>query len=333
MKIGITNGPMGNPDVIVVGAGLAGLTCATHLQSAGHSVLVLDKSRGIGGRVATRRYEDTCIDHGLPAWEHQGSATQALCENLRAAGVIRALGLPATCPEQFASPLGMTQGMKWLARELNLFRSWRLARLNVTAIGWQLTNTEPEIAPLYAPRVVLAIPAPQAIEILQTIPLRRELLAPLHSVQFHPCLTVMAGYERLDLSRVAFRTPSPEPRLAVIIADGHKRSPEMQTTLVLHSSPAFAQKHLDAPDYAEQAQQTLLPLAAKQLQLSAIATPDWVQVHRWRYARTRQPFGAPYWSAPTRYPLVCCGDWCLGDRAEDALISGQAAARWLTKSA
>jgi hypothetical protein len=333
MKNGILNGFMGNPDVIVIGAGLAGLTCATQLQSAGHSVLVLDKSRGIGGRVATRRHEETCVDHGLPAWEHQGAATQAVCESLSAAGVIRALSLPAPCPEQFASPLGMTQGTKWLARELQVWRSWQLARLNVGAIGWQLTSTKPAVAPLYAPRVVLAIPAPQAVEILQTIPLRREILDPLRSVQFHPCLTVMAGYERLDLSRVAFRTPSPDPRLAVIIADSHKRPPEAETTLVLHSSPEFAHKHLDAPDYVEQAQKTLLPLAAKQLQLSAIATPDWVQVHRWRYARTRTPLGAAYWSAPTQYPLVCCGDWCLGDRAEDALISGQAAARWLTKSA
>ena len=42
-----------NADVIVVGAGLAGLSCAIHLQNAGMSVLVLEASDSVGGRVRT----------------------------------------------------------------------------------------------------------------------------------------------------------------------------------------------------------------------------------------------------------------------------------------
>jgi len=43
------------PRTAVIGAGMAGLTCATALRAAGHGVLVLDKSRGPGGRMSTRR--------------------------------------------------------------------------------------------------------------------------------------------------------------------------------------------------------------------------------------------------------------------------------------
>ena len=51
-------------DVAVIGAGIAGLTAARHLHQAGYRILVLEKSRGLGGRLATRRVDGQPIDHG-----------------------------------------------------------------------------------------------------------------------------------------------------------------------------------------------------------------------------------------------------------------------------
>ena len=45
---------MNPPSVAIVGAGMSGLTCARALQDAGFRVQVFDKSRGVGGRLATR---------------------------------------------------------------------------------------------------------------------------------------------------------------------------------------------------------------------------------------------------------------------------------------
>jgi len=50
--------------VIVVGAGLSGLTAARHIAAGGHDVTVLDKGRSSGGRCATRRIGDAVLDHG-----------------------------------------------------------------------------------------------------------------------------------------------------------------------------------------------------------------------------------------------------------------------------
>ena len=50
--------------VAVLGAGLAGLSCARHLQQQGLEVRLFDKSRGPAGRMSTRRGDDWQCDHG-----------------------------------------------------------------------------------------------------------------------------------------------------------------------------------------------------------------------------------------------------------------------------
>ena len=44
-------------DVVILGAGVAGLAAAQDLRAAGARVQVLDKSRGVSGRAATKRFE------------------------------------------------------------------------------------------------------------------------------------------------------------------------------------------------------------------------------------------------------------------------------------
>ncbi|MFM7102667.1 MAG: NAD(P)-binding protein, partial [Verrucomicrobiota bacterium] len=74
-------------DVLVVGAGLAGLAAATALQRAGRSVRVLDKGRGVGGRLATRRIGGATFDHGAQFLTARDPRFAALLEGCRAAGV------------------------------------------------------------------------------------------------------------------------------------------------------------------------------------------------------------------------------------------------------
>ncbi|HEX4018778.1 MAG TPA: FAD-dependent oxidoreductase [Frankiaceae bacterium] len=60
---------MPDADVIVVGAGLAGLSAARHLQAAGRSVMVLEASAAVGGRVRTDRVDGWLLDHGFQVFD------------------------------------------------------------------------------------------------------------------------------------------------------------------------------------------------------------------------------------------------------------------------
>jgi predicted NAD/FAD-dependent oxidoreductase len=56
--------PERQDDVLVIGAGMAGVMAATELTRSGARVLVLDKGRSVGGRLASRRISEATFDHG-----------------------------------------------------------------------------------------------------------------------------------------------------------------------------------------------------------------------------------------------------------------------------
>lgn len=56
---------MSDADVIIVGAGLAGLACATALHAAGREVRVLEAGDGVGGRVRTDHVDGYTLDRGF----------------------------------------------------------------------------------------------------------------------------------------------------------------------------------------------------------------------------------------------------------------------------
>jgi phytoene dehydrogenase-like protein len=54
-----------NPDVLIIGGGLAGLCCAFQLHQSGFSFQVLEASNGVGGRVRTDKVEGFLLDRGF----------------------------------------------------------------------------------------------------------------------------------------------------------------------------------------------------------------------------------------------------------------------------
>ena len=80
---------MQSKNVIVIGAGLSGIAAATDLHAAGHTVTVLEKSRGISGRAATRRWEGAVLDHGAPFFTARGERFTTVIQTLEESGAVR----------------------------------------------------------------------------------------------------------------------------------------------------------------------------------------------------------------------------------------------------
>jgi predicted NAD/FAD-dependent oxidoreductase len=351
-------------DIAVIGAGIAGIICAQQLQQAGYQVVVLEKSRGFGGRFATRRLHNTRADHGVRYLEPDGEQLQQLIKLLTNRNILQVwteaiyeLGADGSLQQKNDYPRyvafeGMTAVAKFLAKGLDIWTNQRVEAIQIKAEGdflnvedhecdrtYQLLLSSPNPATqtpdkLNARAIVVAIPAPQALSLLEPLAesgLSPEFINNLRSVEFDPCLSVMVGYpptRQQDLDQLlpawkAVICPH-DPQIAWIGLDSSKRQEVKQPVFVIQSTAEFAQTYLDTDDLQPAAHQ-LLSHAAKHL-IPWLDQPEWLQIHRWRYAFPKQSLQIDYLDTNLPLPLVCCGDWCGGNRIESAIDSGFAAA-------
>ena len=302
--------------VIVIGAGMAGLACARALKSAGLEVLVLDKGRGIGGRMATRRVE---LDEGATRFDHGAQyftvRTPEFSRFLKTLPQAVGAWHDGTARSHFVGLPGMSGLPRALAQGLEIRQGVEVTALNPVSGGWQV---ESESGSFEASRLVLTVPAPQALQLLSDHPLSETLA----KVGMAPCLTLMAAFS-LDTPRPFVNRRDPDQSLAWIAQDSSKpgRAGPV-TTWVAQAGPNWSARHLELRRDA---------LAARMLRLiSAEIGVDPEQVlysdtHRWRYAQVTNPLGQPFLRSNCGR-LHLGGDWCLGARVEAAWLSGRAVA-------
>ncbi len=313
-------------DVLVVGAGIAGLTAATALADAGHTVVVVDKGRGVGGRMATRRLGEAVFDHGAQFFTTPGPELGPLVDRWRDRGVIvpwfegRLLpdgGLVADGHPRWRGAPSMTAVAKHLAERLDVRTSSTVTAVSSGA-GWRAEVADGGV--LEAPALVLTAPVPQTLALLDAggVVLDDGDERELRALDYDPCLAVLAvldgpsglpapGAWRLGAEPVEF------------VADNQAKGVSPSPAVTVHAGPVTSRDWWDRDDDA----------VARDL-LAAVpglaAAPVEVQVQRWRYARpvscrperARRLAGLP--------PAVLAGDIFGGPLVGGAARSGLAAA-------
>ncbi|WP_185962055.1 NAD(P)/FAD-dependent oxidoreductase [Palleronia caenipelagi] len=283
-------------NIAVIGAGMAGLAAARHLADAGRQVVVFEKSRGTGGRLATRRRSEAMFDHGAPIAQGCSDFDATMC----------ALSADRIGAGWRGSP-GMSALLKPWVDGLDLRHEQQVTAVDHLRDGWHLTIADHGGAgPFDA--VVIAIPAPQAQKLMPH--------PALEKVMMRPAWSLLAIWPELTL-------PKPSAPFEVIV-DMSSHPNGTVGAIVAHCNEAFSRSHLeDTPDQ-------ICSLLVQRLQQLTGCTvmPRFAQAHRWRYARTTDPLGQPFIDAG--YGCFIGGDWALGSHAGDAWRSGLALAEALT---
>ncbi len=311
-------------DVMVIGAGMAGLIAAAELQRACRRVLVLDKGRGVGGRLASRRIDGATFDHGAQFITTRDPRFAAVLEQGRQDGTMeewcRGFAGAADGHARWRGKPAMSAVAKYLALDLDLLLEMPVAALHRTGDRWRAETTTGRT--FTAGAVVLTPPVPQSLALLDAsgIVLAPEMRTRLAAIEYERCLAVMAVLD--GASRIpppGGLTPADGP--IAWIADNQLKGISAEPAVTIHATHAFSLEHWDRDRQASG--RALLDAAAESLG----ATVMTFQVHGWRYSKPMRVDEEPCVLVSQSPPLVLAGDAFAGPRVEGAALSGWAAAQ------
>jgi len=316
---------------IIVGGGITGLITATILQRQGISVTVLDKGRGIGGRLATRRVggEDAAegvFDYGTQYISVSDPKFQVWIDDWLEAGIIKEWsrgfgkvdGKPRYCG------INGTRGVaKHLAQDLDVRTGTKVVKVNYDK-HWVV---ETETGEQYLGEMLLLTPpVPQSLDLLDAslivLPLDERFA--LENITYHRSVSVLALLEKPSSIPAPGGMSLDEDDL-VWLGDNYRKgiSPNGYA-VTLQSSSSFADYYWESDD-AEIAYK-LLTAAADYLDAAVTK----YQVHRWRYSLPKTFHPQPY-LALSEIPLIFAGDGFVAPKVEGAALSGIAAGELISK--
>ena len=350
-------------DVIVVGAGVAGLCAASELVAAGRRVLLLEKSRGVGGRMATRRVGEAVFDHGAQFFTIRGRAFGNVVGDAHRAGLVEkwcesfpraasAADGPAAAKDadeadrqaRWRGVRGMTDLPKRIAESVAAADGSFELRTSVRVVAVGVDGGRVRIAvdgagPLVADAAIVTSPAPQAIDLFRAaggcleagvgeMAVDADAIGALEEIRYDPCFALMLVLDRPSL------VPPPggirfDDGDVSWIADDQAKGISPVPAITVHASAAFSREHFDDPP--EGVADRLVEAVRPWIDGDPATAIRERSLHRWKFSLASQVARSPMIAVSTAPPIVCCGDGFGGARVEGAASSGLAAGRWLAR--
>ena len=317
--------------VAIIGAGAAGLTCARVLKEQGYSPTIFEKSRGLGGRLATRRADGgVAFDHGVQYVTAKSAVFRDFMRSSIAEGAAalwhpqRAEKTSRDQQDWFVGTPTMNTFLKTGTDGIEIRLQTEIKSIERQGNGWGVRAGNDDLVERFD-IVVATAPAPQAKALLSS---ERWVDEALGDVTIAPCWALMiacsspidTGFDVLssderDLAWIARNTSKPQRTAAV-------------DCWTIHASDAWSERHLECE--REDIARMMMEMLPREF-TDHSAGVSYAAAQRWRYAKTSKPLGDPFLSSEDG-TLFVGGDWCLGARVECAFESGFAVANAVSKS-
>lgn len=318
--------------VAIIGAGLAGLTAAHRLQDLAE-VTLFEKSRGVGGRLATRWADPFYFDHGaqffkahsadfkafIAPWVEQGCLARwdARFVEINAGRIEQQRQWDQFYPHYVGVP-SMNHWTQALAQGLDIQLNTRVNQLSKQGQAWLLFD-EQGVELGQFDWVVLAIPAPQAQALLASSVSFSERLA---QTQMLPCFSLMLGFEQpLELPFDAALVRGAD--ISWISVNSSKPGRNAAFTLLVNSTNRWASEHID--DDRDEVLSYLCQQTSDVIGQSVDAAMHRV-VHGWRFANLPKQTQSEHFLMDHQQQVSACGDWLIQGRVNAAFSSGLALA-------
>ncbi|MFZ9721387.1 MAG: NAD(P)/FAD-dependent oxidoreductase [Ilumatobacteraceae bacterium] len=302
--------------VVVVGAGLSGLTAARHIATKSHEVVVLDKGRSTGGRCATRRIGDAVLDHGAQFFTVRSNEFANVADDWLHAGVARewcrGFGTSDGHP-RYCGTNGMTTITKHMARGLDVRCSHMVFSVERRGKGWRVNLDDG--SSFEADAVVITSPIPQSMSLLANTNL--EIPDGIRTIEYDKTIAALVVVDG-DTNIPAPGGVQDGDSTFSFVADNMQKGVSPRRALTLHCNPSFSESNWWNDQESTHA--TVMSLAAEWIGGATIIEH---QPKRWRMATPRTTWHERCWSHDG---IFLAGDAFAGPRIEGAVLSGLAAA-------
>jgi predicted NAD/FAD-dependent oxidoreductase len=311
--------------VLIIGAGMAGLTAARRLAEFGIPSTIVDKGRRPGGRMATRTIDGARFDHGAQHFSARSDALSGAVDTWTAAGVATVwLSSPSiTNPDlgvesRYVGTNGMRGIPEFLAAGLDLRLATPVDRLERTASGVAAFSGPENVGE--GSGVIVTPPVPQTLALLRAgdvIP-PPEVESMLADVSYDATLAVMAQLDGPAGLPDGHLSPPGQP--IAWLADNQRKGVSPLPAVTIHSTPEFAAERLNAD------RNRWVPLLCDHASRYLGADITSATGHRWRYSRPQTTLKTAAVGFRSPAPIVLAGEVFAGARVEGAFLSGLAAA-------
>lgn len=315
-----------------MGAGISGLLAGKILSKAGIDVSVVEKSRGVGGRMATRRLKEGVFDHGAQFFTVREPGFQRQVDLWIQDGVVqvwaRSFATQASRQNDDGYPRysgvnGMTSIAKHLSAELNIHLQICIESISYDGNMWT-AQTEDGVE-FGADHVILTAPIPQSLKLLSTggvsIPGRE--IEVLRNIRYHSCIALLVLLDGPSQVPPPGGMKFDRGPIQWIGDNSQKGISPNAAAVTIHASTDFSRENFDLSP-----EELIGPLISAAEPWLGENIRDW-QLHKWRYSQPINIYPEYFLEIPGLWGLYITGDAFSGARVERAALAGMATASHL----
>lgn len=306
-------------DAVVVGAGISGLVLARRLKAAGRSVLVVEKSKSVGGRMATRRDAEAVYDHGAQFYRLEANQPFSLDEIWRST---RSASLWFQDGSSLfkAAPRGITQLAKQCAEDLNINFEQKAVRVVPRDILTVDVVTESGQI-ITAKECYLTCPLPQSLALLKTSDLSYPVA--LNQIEYAKAVVGLFEVQCRNGSLSGFQYQQNVNGQIFSISNQLSKLVSAKLAFTVTMMAEWSRSHFDDSDdqLLEQVRQTFEQYLKDHQHEAKIIKG---QLKKWRYSHPTSTYPKPYTGLAVSPNIFLLGDAFGGPSILGAVRSAEA---------